>query len=86
MTPWATARIVVGVLPPDFRMFRNDVPEVFAPIHAFPGHLSDRRMTYLHVIARLNPGVRFEQARTEFEAYSQRAGKEHPQTDGALIF
>ncbi len=81
----ASKHMIAGVLPRGFRMFRNDTPEVFAPLRPFPGHLEDRSMTYLDIVARLRPGTKLEQARAEMAAYSRRARAEHPQTDGLFV-
>ncbi len=75
---------VVGVLPRGFRMFRSSTPEVFSPLRAFPGHSLERRMAYLTVVARLKPGVTISQARAAMSVYSQRAAREHPETEAGL--
>ncbi len=79
-------RLVVGVLPPEFRMFRNSTPEVFSPLRPFPGHLVERRMAYLTVVARLRPGITVSQAKADMLAYSRRAAKEHPDTEAGLVY
>ncbi len=82
----AGQRIVIGVLPRDFRIFRNDRVEVFSPLRAFPGHQSDRRMGYLEVIGRLRPGISLHQGDAEMRAYGRRAAREHAETESGLAY
>lgn len=82
----ASTRLVVGVLPQGIRVFRNDKPEIFSPLRPFPGHLSDRSMSYLQILARLQPGIPIEQARRELTTYSGRAAKEYPRTDAGMLW
>ncbi len=81
----ASTRLVIGALPRGVRMFRDDLPEVYSPLRPFPGHLTDRSMTYLETIARLKPGVDAGRARAELAAYGRRAQQAHPQTDAGFL-
>ncbi len=82
----AAPRIVIGVLPREFRVFRSDRAEVFSPLRPFPRHQPDRRMAYLEVIGRLRPGISLQQADAEMRAYSRRAAKEHAKTESGLVY
>ena len=82
----ASPRIVIGVLPREFRVFRSDRAEVFSPLRPFPRHQPDRRMAYLEVIGRLRPGISLQQADAEMRAYSRRAAKEHAKSESGLVY
>jgi putative ABC transport system permease protein len=70
-----------------------DGPELWIPGNRqdIPGtHISldddnlatDRRSGYLRIVARLKPGVSYEQARQEAGTIAERIGRQHPSTDG----
>ncbi|HEX9761126.1 MAG TPA: ABC transporter permease, partial [Candidatus Acidoferrales bacterium] len=76
---------VVGVLPPEFRMYQADLwtPRVFNA-----GELGRRGSHFLTVMGRLKPGVSVEQARQEMSALAERLAAEYPDTNrdwGAVV-
>ncbi|MGH9934739.1 MAG: ABC transporter permease, partial [Blastocatellia bacterium] len=68
---------VVGVLPPDFRLWEAGL---WSPGFA-EGETPNRADRSAGAIARLKPGVSIEQARAEMETIARRLGQEHPQTN-----
>ncbi len=73
------SHVVVGVLPPDFA-FPDDhedvlIPRTFAPSFLTSGAV-DRGSTYLHLVARLKPGVGERRAQADLDriARSDRRG------------
>ena len=58
---------VIGVMPRDFA-FRNREMAFWTPIHFSAADLVNRGSHYLHVVARLKPGVSLAQAREEMSA------------------
>jgi putative ABC transport system permease protein len=75
---------VIGVLPPSFRN-PFGAPEIFRPLQLNPVGASRGNIT-LQMIARLRPGVSFEQARAELATVGAAVAAEHPNTDkGATI-
>jgi putative ABC transport system permease protein len=75
---------VIGVLPPTFRN-PFGTPEIFRPLQLNPVGASRGNIT-LQMIARLRPGVSFEQAQAELAAIGSAVAAEHPKSDtGATI-
>ena len=68
---------IVGVLPRHFEVHRSGRQEVILPLRVWPGHQSDRSMSYLDVVARLRDGVGLDEARRELAEHSRRAAREH---------
>jgi putative ABC transport system permease protein len=80
---------VLGVLPPDFELFRR--VDVYVPLGLFLtpqfGMLDRGNHFGLNVLARLKTGVGVEQARAEIETLAAQLGREYPNTNsgnGAL--
>jgi putative ABC transport system permease protein len=75
---------VIGVLPPTFRS-PFGTPEIFRPLQLNPVGASRGNIT-LQMIARLKPGVSFEEAQAELATIGFAVATEHPDTDrGATI-
>jgi putative ABC transport system permease protein len=75
---------VIGVLPATFRN-PFGAPEIVRPLQLEPVGASRGNIT-LQMIARLRPGVSFEQAQAEFSAVGAALAAEHPVTNkGATI-
>jgi predicted permease len=73
---------VVGVMPPEFRLHLFDKPEeMWSPQVLTENLRSQRKATYLKVIARLKPGATVEGARAEMDAIAARLAEEHPSTN-----
>jgi len=74
---------VIGVLPPDFELLRNE--DVFVPLGLWftPGHKLLRRDSQfdLYVLARLKAGVTLAQARADLSAVSAQLEHEYPETN-----
>jgi predicted permease len=68
---------VIGVMPPGFR-FPGREAAFWMPARFGPDDYSDRRNSYLRVIARLKPGVTFEQARAEMKVIGRSIEREYP--------
>jgi putative ABC transport system permease protein len=79
---------VAGVLPPGFRLVGKGVPEVFLvppeglPVAPFPVRGEELRTLrgahYFDVVARLAPGISFEQAHQEIAALGRRLEEAYP--------
>ena len=72
-------RTVVGVLPEGFRLLMGAKTGVRAGIEAwFPqNYWINRNSRWLRVVARLKPGVSFEQAQAEMDSIATRLHAEH---------
>ena len=68
---------VVGVMPPDFQFEFPDV-DAWVPIAFTPEQLADRDNHYIHVVARMKPGVTAEQASEDVRAIMLRIGETYP--------
>jgi predicted permease len=68
---------IVGVMPRDFRFVYhdNDVWGAFQLDRSFPWR--ERAGRFMNVVARLQPGVRIEAARSELEAIAGRLAQQH---------
>jgi putative ABC transport system permease protein len=75
---------IVGVLPREFQFApTNDFP-LWVPMHA-AGDLATRRsLRWLHVVARLAPGVTMNQAQAEMSGVTAQLAREYPQFDGSV--
>lgn len=60
---------VVGVMPPDFRFLTKT--DLWTPLAFTVAEENERNSNYLHPIARLKPGVSYEQSRAEVENLSR---------------
>jgi macrolide transport system ATP-binding/permease protein len=81
--------IVIGVASEQFEGIRIGAPrEIWVPILTLPrtdpkmaARFGQRRASWLQMFGRLNPGVTFEQARTQFAAIAARLEQSHPDTN-----
>ena len=71
---------VVGVLPASFSVLQSDV-EVWIPLGLNPSNPRTAGQRTLGVIARLNPGVTFEQASSELDTIGSRLEQANPTLD-----
>ena len=77
---------IIGVMPPDFRWFikensRSGKPaELWLPTKLNP----QRRGRYMSAVARLRPGVTFEQARAEMDAVAGRLQQQSPDYNAGM--
>ena len=71
--------VVVGVMPPDFE-FPDADTQIWKPIAFTAEDLSEdeRGSHYLSLIARMKPGVQFEQAQADVASIAAGLQKEHP--------
>jgi putative ABC transport system permease protein len=68
---------VVGIMPAGFQIL--GVAEVWTPTPDL--RLAMRRLHFLQVIARLNPGVTLDQARSDMSTIADRLAREAPETN-----
>jgi predicted permease len=69
---------IVGVMPAGFYPTQRDYPDLWTPHWANQGEKNDRVSWGLTTVARLKPGVTWEQAQTELDVVSARLSKDHP--------
>lgn len=72
---------IVGVMPAGFYPTQRDYPDLWTPHWANQGEKNDRVSWGLTTVARLKPGVTWEQAQTELDVVSARLSKDHPSDD-----
>jgi putative ABC transport system permease protein len=72
---------VIGVMPPQFAFLERHI-NLWVPIAFTPRQLAQRGSHYLTVVARMKPGVRLEQARSEMQTIMSAIAKEHPNETG----
>jgi predicted permease len=71
---------IVGIAPPNFRL--EDAADVFTPIgQNIEPRMQNRRAGFIHVLARLAPGLTLAQAQTELSLIAARLAKEYPDAD-----
>jgi predicted permease len=68
---------VVGVMPASFQFEYPDV-RLWVPVALTPEQLADRNNHTLEVVARMKPGLTFEQAGADMRAVMGRIAAEHP--------
>lgn len=79
---------IVGVTPADF-IFPNRRSEVWVPLTLSPEDANNRGGHSLTVIARMNPGVTLQQARTEMDSIAAQLEQQYPNPNtghGANVF
>jgi putative ABC transport system permease protein len=77
---------VVGVMPPEFRLYLFDrEEEMWSPQVPAESMKRQRRATYLKVVARLKPGVSVAQARAELDRIALQLAQENPDTNQGLF-
>ncbi len=73
---------VVGVMPPDFRLYLFDrEEEMWSPQVPNEGMKQQRKATYLKVVARLKPNVTLAQAQAELNRIASQLTQENPRTN-----
>ena len=77
--------VVIGVMPGHFRFPHEDV-QLWVPFTLREADFENRRNRFLDGVARLAPGVAFEQARTEMIAIAARLARDHPETNAETGF
>jgi predicted permease len=71
---------IVGIAPPNFRL--EDEADVFKPIgQNIEPRMQNRRAGFIHVLARLAPGLTLAQAQTQLSLIAARLAKEYPDAD-----
>ena len=71
---------IVGIAPPNFRL--EDAADVFTPIgQNIEPRMQNRRAGFIHVLARLAPGLTLAQAQTQLSLIASRLAKEYPDAD-----
>jgi putative ABC transport system permease protein len=70
---------VVGVMPPDFFPMASSPPDLWVPYWPDPGETDDRVTWRFTTLARLKPGVTFEQAHREMDLISARLAAAYPE-------
>ena len=68
---------VIGVMPAGFHFPRREV-QVWTPMRFAESDYSDRSNYFLNVIARLKPGVTFEQAAAEMKVVGRNLERQYP--------
>jgi len=72
---------VIGVMPRDFH-FPNREADLWAPMQFQEEDFQDRNDNYLHVVARLKPGVTLSQARADLGVVTAQLKKQYPKENG----
>ena len=70
--------VVIGVMPQTFR-FPTDETQLWMPMLLTEEDYANLGNNRLEVVARLRPGVTFEQARADVNAIADRLHREHPE-------
>jgi predicted permease len=74
------AYTIVGVAPPSFRL--EDEADVFTPIgQNVEPRMQNRRAGFIHLLARLAPGLTVAQAQTQLTLIASCLAKEYPDAD-----
>ncbi len=71
---------VIGVMPPGFEFPKKDI-DVWAPIAFTAKQLAERDSHYLHVVARLQPGVTIARANSELAVLERQMKHADPKAD-----
>lgn len=77
-------RTIVGVMPADFEPI--DEEELWLPLVVSPEDLANRGKSFVHVLARLRPGVDLERAQSELDILAGRLAGQYPATNRARGF
>jgi len=77
-------RMIVGVMPADFEPIEDE--ELWQPLSFSPADLSDRGGSFVHVVARLRPGVDLRQAQAELDTLAGRLERQNPETNAGRGF
>ncbi len=71
---------IIGVMPRGFYFPTRNV-QMWTALTFRAEDYEDRTNTYIRGVARLKPGVTFEQARADLEVIAARLGRDYPQTN-----
>jgi len=71
---------IIGVMPRAFYFPNRDV-QLWTALTFDAADYADRTNTYIHGIARLKPGVTFEQARADLEVIAARLSRDYPESN-----
>jgi predicted permease len=71
---------IVGVMPASFNLSSDDVL-LWMPIALTPAQAADNSKGFLHVVARLRPGVTLAQANAEMRAIAERQREKDPKSN-----
>ena len=71
---------IIGIMPRGFYFPTRDV-QLWTALTFQDEDYADRTNTYIHAVARLKPGVTFEQARADLEVIAARLGRDYPETN-----
>lgn len=71
---------VIGIMPPAFYFPNRDV-QLWTPLTFREQDLASRGNSFIEAVARLRPGVAFEQARTELWTIVDRLIRQYPEMD-----
>jgi putative ABC transport system permease protein len=72
-----TSHVVIGVMPAGFH-FPNREAQLWTPMRFTGSDFEDRSNVFLHVLARLRPGVTIDQARAEMSVIAGRLERAYP--------
>ncbi len=76
---------VVGVMPPEFRLYLLDrEEEAWAPQAPDESMKLHRKATYLNVVGRLKPNVTVDQAQAELNKIAGQLAREYPNTNQGI--
>jgi putative ABC transport system permease protein len=70
---------VIGVMPPGFWLTASDVPRVWIPYFFNAEEKTNRASGIWSVVARLRPGISFDQAQTEMDLIATQLGTDYPE-------
>jgi predicted permease len=71
---------IIGVMPPAFS-FPTRETQIWTLLSLRPADFENRTNTYIEGVARLKPGVTFDQARAELSILAERLGHDYPDTN-----
>jgi predicted permease len=75
-----TSFTIIGVMPPTF-YFPTRQTQVWVPLTFRDENFANRTNTYIEAVARLAPGVSFDQARAELQVIADRLARDYPDTN-----
>jgi predicted permease len=71
---------IIGVMPPTFYFPSRD-KQMWTALTFREEDFANRTNSYIEAVGRLEPGVTFEQARTELQGLAARLARDYPQTN-----
>ena len=74
---------IIGVMPPTFYFPSREI-QMWTPLTFSEEDLSDRTNSYIEGVARLKPGVTFEQAHAELVVVAERLARDYPEANGEM--